>query len=213
MGSQPLTQAEQDELPKSNGAKYPKGAFLVCRCGGAHGPVAAVSAHRSRRAAIKGEKTICGEEPFVFMSDEDAIVYAVDVQQDPEIQARLEIERAAREAGIHPAKETSVPAATARPRGRPPKAPTERSQAPRALEMDPLSDAERAAGVKQRVKIYGTVSHEVFDAYGVVCENAEFGFKGTILDYLEQCHDELWEVHRQVANGELVYRQPLGVVA
>ncbi len=199
----PLTQAEQDAMPKSRGATYPKGVALYCPCGRT-GWVAGVSAHRANTLS-----KLCERPTKVFRSVEDAQEYAVDQRLDREAaQGRLAEEARTELTVLHgndhqPDDEEAhaVPSKpTGRPRGRPPGSP---NRFPRALDV-PRESLQTGGDGHHGVRCEGVVSARCYARFDQVSTIEQFGpFKGGLFDYLVAIEDAYWVMIKELREGNI----------
>lgn len=203
MSVAPLTQKEQDELPHSFGAMYPRDSFLRCQCGYV-GTARSTSSHRSSTGKGK-HPVICSKPPDVFMSLDDAQAFEAEAGV-----ARREA-LAMEEAGIrHELRvlngEIVEPEPIRRPVGRP------RKERPENVGETRAGDSRGGSGgggterveVPRRLTTRITIDLPVDAAER--CDRArlspEYGFKGDIGDYLYQCEVAFWVIDAWLRAGQ-----------
>ncbi len=196
----PLTDAEQEKLPRTPGAAFPKGSFLRCQCGHT-GSVPSVSSHRSHAGQTADRPPLCSKPPDVFLTLEDAQQYEAELSADQR-QARRAEEDAWRRQWFNEHPEAANPPPR-RHVGRP------RKEESDGVTRQPRAETPSSAGtdrveVPRRLTTRITIDLPVDAAERCdrVRLDPEYGFSGDIGDYLYQVEVSFWKLIDWLADGQ-----------
>ena len=178
----PLTTAELEAMPRSNGALWPRGVFLRCLCGRTGRPTQ-IEGHRGR-----AQRPICQKRPEAFRTMEEA------EQRQSDLEADLEDRDDAFLAGAG----AETPAATPSRNGK------GAARASRSVVSAARSRPQEADEPPRTAMVHVAfdIDADTYARFNQCRLDPLFGFQGKLGEYLRQVEAAYWILVRWLEDGQ-----------